>query len=83
MPDLQIKEVSFILNKLYIINIQTVSSSIQSNDFILKYLSNRSIFKHDIISSLKEDIKNNIPSISFINIKEQDEIGRASCRERV
>ncbi len=72
MPDLQIKEVSFILNKLYIINIQTVSSSIQSNDFILKYLSNRSIFKHDIISSLKKDIKNNIPSISFINIKEHD-----------
>ena len=33
MPDLQIKEVSFGLNKLYIINLQSVSSSILTNEY--------------------------------------------------
>ena len=71
-PDLQIKEVSFGLNKLYIINIQTVSDSSQSNKYILDYISQRSLFKHEIISSLKNDILNFIPSISFIDIKKSE-----------
>ena len=68
MPDLQLKEISFGLNKLYIINIQTVSDSSQSNKFILDYLAKRSLLKNEIVSSLKKDIINYIPSISFIEI---------------
>ena len=71
-PDLQIKEVSFNLNKLYVINIQTVSDSSETNKYILDYLSKRSLLKTEIISSLKNDIINYIPSISFIEIKEKD-----------
>ena len=71
MPDLQIKEVSFKLNKIYIINIQTISSSKESNDFILNYFSNRSLFNNSF-SSLKDDIKNNIPSINFITITNKE-----------
>ena len=36
MPDLQIKEVSFGINKIYIINIKTVSSSKLTNEYILE-----------------------------------------------
>ena len=72
MPDLQIKEISFGLNKVTIINIQTVSSSELTNKFILDYFSNRSLFNNDFISPLKQDIKYHIPSISFINIKETE-----------
>ena len=71
MPDLQIKEISFHINKIYIINIQTVSSSKDTNDFILNYLSERSLFKNNNLS-LKKDICNNIPSISFIQIKSNE-----------
>ncbi len=70
MPDLQLKEISFGLNKLYIINIQTISDSSQSNKYILDYLSKRSLLKNTVISSLKKDIINYIPSISFIEINE-------------
>ncbi len=72
MPDLQIKEVSFNLSKLYIINIQTVSSSGLTNSYILEYLSKRSLLRNTIISSLKKDIINYIPSISFIEIKNDE-----------
>ncbi len=72
MPDIQIKEMSFGMNKVYVVNIQTVSSSIQSNDFVLNYLANRSLFKSEVISSLKHDISNYVPSISFIDIKESE-----------
>ena len=72
MPDLQIKEVSFNLNKLYIINLQTVSDSSETNKYILDYLSERSLFKNKVLSSLKNDILNYIPSISFIEIKENE-----------
>ena len=72
MPDLQIKEVSFGINKIYIINIQTVSSSTLTNEFILEYISKRSLLKNEIISSLKKDILNYIPSISFIDIDSKD-----------
>lgn len=71
-PDLQIKEVSFGISKLYIINIQTVSSSELTNHFILDYLSKRSLIKNELISNLKNDIQYHIPSISFIEIKETD-----------
>ena len=72
MPDIQIKEMSFGMNKVYVVNIQTVSSSIQSNDFVLNYLADRSLFKSEVISSLKHDISNYVPSISFIDIKESE-----------
>ncbi len=72
MPDLQIKEISFNLNKLYIINIQTVSNSSLSNSYILDYLSKRSLIKTEIFSSLKKDILNYIPSISFIEINKKN-----------
>lgn len=71
-PDLQIKEVSFNLNKLYIVNLQTVSDSSETNKYILDYLSERSLFKSKVLSSLKNDILNYIPSISFIEIKEKE-----------
>ncbi|MGM9877212.1 MAG: spore germination protein [Bacilli bacterium] len=71
MPDLQIKEMSFGLNKLYIVNIQTVSSSTLTNQYILDYLAKRSLIKSEF-SSLKKDIMNYIPSVSFIEIKKKD-----------
>lgn len=71
-PDLQIKEESFGMSKIYIINIQTVSSSTLSNHFILDYLAKRSLIKSEVISTLKNDIQNHIPSISFIEIEEKD-----------
>ena len=72
MPDLQIKEISFNLHKLYIINIQTISNSSMTNSFILEYFSKRSLIKNKIFSSLKKDILNYIPSISFIEIDEKN-----------
>lgn len=69
MPDLQIRKISFIFKKIYVINIQSTSSSKDTNDFILDYLSNKSIFSKLI---LLKDIKNYIPSISFINIDENN-----------
>ncbi len=67
MPDLQIKKLE---NKVYIFNIQTVSNSTSTNEYILNYLSKRNLFKSKI--SLLKDLNNNIPSISFIKIKEDD-----------
>lgn len=72
MPDLQIKELNFKTSKVYVFNIQTVSSSVQTNDFILNYLSNISIFKNNILNNLKKDINNYIPSVSIKNIKEDE-----------
>ncbi len=72
MPDLQIKEISFSLSKLFIINIQTVCDSSLTNKYILEYLSKRSLLKNEIISSLKKDITNYIPSISFIEIDKKE-----------
>ena len=71
MPDLQIKKVSFLFSKIYIINIQSVSSSKQVNDFILDYLSNLSLFKK-LTLSLNKNINNYIPSISFIKINKKE-----------
>lgn len=71
-PDLQIKKVTFGMSKIYIVNIQTVCDSSKSNEFILEYLSKRSLLKNKLISSIKKDILNYTPSISFIEIKEND-----------
>ena len=52
------------MDYLYILNIQTVSSSSFTNDFILEYFSNKKEFnKNDLL---------NIPSISYIEIKEKE-----------
>ncbi len=64
MPDLQIKEI--IKDKLYVINIQTLSSSQLSNKYVLEYLSQRNLIKNNI--SIKEDIQKHIPSISFVEL---------------
>ena len=69
MPDLQIKKISFLFKKIYIINIQSISSSKDTNDFILKYFSNISILNKLLFL---KDINNYIPSISFIVIKEKE-----------
>ena len=71
IPDLQIKKISFLFSKIYIINIQSVSSSTQVNDFILKYFSNISLI-NKTIKLLKKNINNYIPSISFIKINKDD-----------
>ena len=65
MTDLQIKEIVFNMTKLYIVNLQTISSSLLTNEYILKY------FSHNKTNSLK-NVLNKIPSISFIIIKEED-----------
>ena len=57
IPDLQIKKINFGLNKLYILNIQTLSSSQLSNQYIMQYLSQRSLLKTNF-SSIKKDINN-------------------------
>lgn len=71
MPDLQIKKITFGLNKIYIVNIQTVSSSSLTNDYIMEYFSRRSLIKNEF-SSLKKDILNYLPSISFIEINSSE-----------
>lgn len=71
IPDLQIKEVTFGLKKIYIINIQTVSSSMQTNEYILSYFAKRSLLKNKV-KSVKKDINKYIPSISFIEIKDNE-----------
>ena len=72
MPYLQIKKVTFGMNKIYIVNIQTVCDSSKSNSFILDYLAKRSLIKNELISSIKKDILNYTPSISFIEIEEKN-----------
>lgn len=67
MPDLQIKELE---NKVYVFNIQTVSNSSLTNEYILNYLSKRNLFKRRI--SLLNDLNKNIPSISFIKLEEKE-----------
>lgn len=69
MPDLQIKEIKPL--NIFILNIQTLSSSQLTNKYILDYFSNRSIIKN--ISNLKKDIQNNIPSISFIELPNKED----------
>lgn len=66
IPDLQIKEIKINFQTIYILNIQTLSSSQLTNKYILDYFSNRSIIKP--LSNIKKDIQNNIPSISFVEI---------------
>ena len=71
MPDLIVKKIKCgVFKYVYVISIETVTSSDRVNDFILKYFSNKSLFKN--ISSLKEDIKDNIPSINFKDVKDEE-----------
>ena len=67
MPDLQIKELN---NKVYVFNIQTVASSMLTNSYILDYLSKRNLFKGKF--DLFNDLTKDIPSVSFIKIKEDE-----------
>ena len=65
-PDLQIKKI----NSIYIISIETVSSSKLTNEYILKYLSTRNLFKNE--QNIINDLNYNIPSISFIKINQNE-----------
>ena len=71
MPDIQIKEITFGINKLILINIETVSSSTLSNQYIMDYLSKRSLLKNKF-SSIKKDLINYIPSINFSSITKDE-----------
>ncbi len=71
MIDLQIKEVPFNNDKIYVINIQSVSSSNLTNEYILEYFSKLNISKKRFIN-IKKDILKSIPSISYIVINEKD-----------
>lgn len=71
MSDLQIKEINFGISKIYIVNIQTVSSSTLTNKYIMEYFSKRSLVNKSFIN-IKKDILNYIPSISFIEINKED-----------
>ena len=70
MPDLQIKEIK---HKIYVFNIQTVSSSMLSNDYVLNYLANRSIFKSfiniysDYIFNIDENNKDELKKIEDLD----------------
>ena len=71
MPDLIIKKIKCgFFSYVYVVSIETVTSSDRVNDFILKYFSGRSLVKN--ISNLEKDIKDNIPSINFKDIKDED-----------
>ena len=72
MPDLQIRDIKFKNKTLYIFNLQSVSSSENANEFILKYFSKRSLLKKDLFDTLKKDIYDYIPSISLVTIKENE-----------
>ena len=72
MPDLQIKEITYGINKVYILNIQTLSSSQLTNKYVLDYLSNRSLLKNEFLG-IKKDIENYIPSISFIELEKNED----------
>ena len=71
MPDLQIRDIKYKNKTLYVFNLQSVSSSEQANDFILKYLSKKS-FSKNILNQIKEEIYNYIPSVSLVDIKEDE-----------
>ena len=73
MPDLIVKKIKCgVFKYVYIISIETVSSSDRVNDFLLKYFSNKSLFKN--ISNLEKDIKENIPSINYKFVNNEKEL---------
>lgn len=73
MPDLIVKKIKCGLFKsVYVISIETVSSSDRVNDFLLKYFSNKSLFRN--ISNLERDIKENIPSINYKYVNSYEEV---------
>ncbi|MEG2457539.1 MAG: spore germination protein [Bacilli bacterium] len=68
MPDLLIHRVEFsVFKNVYIISTESLSSGDKTNDFVLKYFSNRS-FKSNK-DSLKDSIKNFVPSINQVEVK--------------
>lgn len=73
MPDLIIKDIKIgVFKHVYVITNEAVSSGDKVNDFILKYFSNKSLFKGKILKNLRRDIEENIPSINYKYISDRD-----------
>ena len=73
MPDLVIREINVtIRQKVYVLVIQTLTSEDKVNDFILKYFSNRDLFKNK--TNIKKSISEYIPAINYHEINNYDEI---------
>jgi len=73
MPDLIIKDIKVgPFKHVFIVTNETVSSGDRVNDFILKYFSNKSINSKNILKNLKRDIEDNIPSINYKNINDEN-----------
>ncbi len=73
MPDLIIRKLNVgVFKYVYIVTCQTLSSEDKVNDFVLKYFSNKSIFKG--ITNVKKDITNFIPSVNIKEINTSEDI---------
>ena len=73
MPDLIIREINVPRRqKVYVLVIQTLTSEDKVNDFILKYFSNKDLFKNK--TNIKKSISEFIPAINFHKINNYDEI---------
>ena len=73
MPDLIIREINLsLISKVYILAIQTLTSEDKVNDFILKYFSNKDLFKNK--TNIKKSISEFIPAINYHEINNYDEI---------
>lgn len=75
MPDLIIKKIKVSLfNYVYIISNESVSSTDRINNFILKYFSNKSIISNKFINNLKKEIEEDVPSINFKIVKDENNL---------
>lgn len=75
MPDLIIKKIKVSLfNYVYIISNESVSSSDRVNNFILKYFSNKSLVNNKILTSLKKEIEEDVPSINFKIVTDENNL---------
>ena len=73
MPDLIVKDIKVGLFKhVYIVTNEAVSSGDKVNDFILKHFSGLSIVGSNFIKNFKRDVKRNIPSINFKDVKTRE-----------
>ena len=72
MPDLIIKKIKCgTFYYVYIICLETVTSSDKVNDFILKYFSNKSLMSNK--SNIKKGIEMYIPSINYKDINSYED----------
>ena len=73
MPDLVIREITVPRRqKVYVLVIQTLTSEDKVNDFILKYFSNKDLFKNK--TNIKRSISEFVPAINFQEINKSEDI---------